>query len=128
MKLYVFNMDPSPYGIYRTLEEQTHYDGFVAYWRYFKLNKDGTYYRDDNGNYVYKPEWISIPDPYLKPNLPPPPPKPETNSGFEAILERFKRSEDGFYFIDPDTNDVVLDQRWVIQPICNLTLTAGNDE
>ena len=51
-----YSIKMSPFGIYRTL---TNYPG-PGYWQYFRVNSDGSYYRDANGDYVYEPVWIKL--------------------------------------------------------------------
>lgn len=46
-------MDSTPW-FHRTLANLNSY----GHWQYFKMNDDGTYFKDANGKYVYKPVWI----------------------------------------------------------------------
>ncbi len=122
-------MEPSPYGLYRTLENLTIPDGYLGHWRYFKINRDGSYFITA-GLYVYDPVWICIPDPYLDPNLPKPPPKPKVRPNMVARLEQFVMAEDGFFLLDPINNSPILkDPVWIIErDDSKFTLSIGDKQ
>lgn len=120
---------PSPYDLYRTHENLSIPTGYIGWWRYFKLNPDGTYFKDKNGNYVYEPEWICIPDPHLNRDVTNDPPKPNVRPNMIAVFECFRIGEDGHYVLDSEDRPIYDTPRWFIErDASNFTLSISDNQ